>query len=147
MSPTKSIYAVEAQNGMLKIGVSASPKSRAAAIHAHSPIPCRLIATWPGTTKEEFALHRRFAAYRGHSEWFRIEGDLAEFVREVFGRGLDEVECWGGPDPLDREEKRRLLSAKQSAAIKAAWAYARLHPHKTGYRPRLRPTPDLQAAS
>lgn len=41
------IYVVEAQNGLIKIGVSASPKSRAQMIHQLSPVPCRLVAIQP----------------------------------------------------------------------------------------------------
>jgi hypothetical protein len=114
------VYVVEAQNGVIKIGVSCSPKSRALAIHQHSPVPCRLIAALPGETKDERRLHRRFAEQRSHCEWFRIEGPVAEFVSFVRGTGVDRVPDWDELVFPAANERRAAATARQ----KALWADA-----------------------
>lgn len=119
-----SIYVIEAQNGMCKIGCSTTPQSRAEMVHAHSPVPVRLIATWKGIMSDEFALHRRFEAYRGHSEWFRIEGDLADFINGVRGLNVD-VQEWGAITWKAKKERRIPTAEKrrqQSVSMKECWA-------------------------
>lgn len=91
------IYVVEAQNGVLKIGSSAVPHERAATINQHSPVPCRLVAMWPGDSGDESALHKQLAPYRSHCEWFRIEGPVAEFLECARGTGLVEIRPWSSP--------------------------------------------------
>lgn len=116
---SRFVYVVEAQSGFVKIGTSSSPRSRATIIHQSSPVPCRLIAIFPGWRKEELALHKQFAAQRAHCEWFRIEGPVAEFVEQVRGSGC-EVETWGGIlSPAERIARGR---ATQAAAMRANWA-------------------------
>lgn len=115
------IYVVQAQNGFIKVGVSANPESRAYTIHVHSPIPCRLIAKWPGSMADEQAVHRRLAEYRIHSEWFAAVGDARAFVAEVFGRGV-EVGDWV---ELTREGRAAALAEgrlRRAQAMRDAWA-------------------------
>jgi hypothetical protein len=100
------IYLIEAQNGLVKIGVTVNPKTRAAAYQTHSPVPLRLIAWWPGSQADEAELHRRFNPFVSHCEWFRIEGELAEFLAGVRGVGVgrvrewDEIVCAPGETPM-----------------------------------------------
>lgn len=117
------VYVIEAQSGLIKIGFSNNPASRAYTVRQHSPVPVRLIAKWQGQVSDELAEHSRFEAYRSHNEWFHVEGEVAEFVRSVFGRGLDlppeEFETLLHSATLER--KKAYLS-RQSILMKAKWA-------------------------
>lgn len=77
---TRSIYVVGFSN-YVKIGFTAGPIAyRLAAIQTGCPERLDVIAVIDGSPKDEMALHKRFAAYRTHGEWFRREGDLAEWI-------------------------------------------------------------------
>lgn len=74
------------QNGrrrVVKIGYSGDHVERMGSLQAASPDRLRLIATIPGSPAVEAELHRRFRAYRVTGEWFRLEGELAEYVAEL----------------------------------------------------------------
>lgn len=116
------LYVIEAQNGVLKIGSSETPFSRAAACHAHSPVPCRLIAAWEGKREEEARLHHSFAAHCSHSEWFRIEGVVAAFADFVRGTGVEAIPEWDAISFAGRDERRRIAAGRRSAALKAKWS-------------------------
>ena len=47
-----------------------------------------LLATLPGDATDEFSVHYSFADQRIEGEWFRLEGELAEFVATLRGPGL-----------------------------------------------------------
>lgn len=73
----KGVYVI-GYGPYVKIGVSTNIKYRMAALQ--TPEPAILYATLDGWVKEEKALHRRFDAYRLNGEWFRNDGDLAEWI-------------------------------------------------------------------
>jgi Meiotically Up-regulated Gene 113 (MUG113) protein len=54
----------------VKIGHSTNPKSRIRSIQTMSPTPIDVLWTHPGRKEHETLLHRAFAAYRQHGEWF-----------------------------------------------------------------------------
>lgn len=128
MSPirgdSKFIYLAEAQNGLVKIGVSSWPVSRVAAINLHSPIACRLIAMWPGYTDDERALHRRFAAFRRHNEWFVMHGEMLAFVDANRGVGVS-VGPWPDCTPGDHLSRAERTSKRLSELAKTSWARRR----------------------
>jgi len=73
----------------VKIGRSGNPRRRLEQVRrgdgvvidaSVNPADSQLIYEMPGHVKEETALHRRFKAYRTAGEWFRIEGELEEFI-------------------------------------------------------------------
>lgn len=117
-----SLYLIEAENGLVKIGCSKWPAERLKAVRLHCCEPTRLIAAWPGRKADELALHARFEAYRIHTEWFRPEGEFASFVDEMLGHGVERIEDWSEcryrPSALVAEERRK----QKSEAMKAAWA-------------------------
>jgi hypothetical protein len=119
---TKRIYLIESKVGTLKIGCSVDPHSRAARISATSPCPVRLIAIFAGGYPDERELHRRFAEHRSHNEWFRMEGEVIEFVASVFGSGIDRVASWSDCDRPPSRERRALVYARIAAATRARWA-------------------------
>lgn len=115
----KMVYLIESECGRIKLGSSSSPERRLATFSAQSPRPLRLIAKWPGSTRDEQAIHRRFRAYRTHNEWFRPEGEFGEFVAWKRGDGVDEITDWVTLTWSEKREQRRL---SQSASMKAHWA-------------------------
>ena len=80
------VYIARIRDGAVKIGHSINPYRRTATLYAE------LIAILPGGYAYEQELHRRFADHRlpniGH-EAFNPKGDLAEFIVEVTGTGLN----------------------------------------------------------
>lgn len=95
MSTTPTfIYLIEAQNGLVKIGIGQKVRDRYQATRLHSPILTRLIACWPGAQIDEDALHERFRAFREHGEWFALRGEFAAFVERSRGLGVSSIPAW-----------------------------------------------------
>lgn len=118
------IYVIEAKSGVCKIGCSYNPKSRADMVYLHSPIAVRLIAVWQGAQKDERELHLRFADHREHSEWFRIEGNLASFIAEISGLNV-EVPDWSEVSWKSRDARNAVSAERrqrQSMLMKQCWA-------------------------
>lgn len=70
----------------IKIGKSTGrPDARIRELQTGCPYPLTLIAHIVGGLREEFALHKRFAQYRTHGEWFKHEGELAAHIRVLAG--------------------------------------------------------------
>lgn len=79
------VYFIEAVGlGLIKIGVANSVRARMAQLEKMSPAPlkelCRLETDRLGSLEKE--LHRRFAEYRSHGEWFRAEPPILAFIAE-----------------------------------------------------------------
>ncbi|WP_210381148.1 GIY-YIG nuclease family protein [Microvirga zambiensis] len=115
------VYVVEAQNGLVKIGCSRVPESRAALISAHSPVLARLIAKWPGSQAEERELHARFSEYRHHNEWFSLVGPVAAFAAEVRGKDV-EIPGWDCLMSLAEHERKLQRSERASRRARERWA-------------------------
>lgn len=88
MAPTKRnvphVYFV--QNGRskrVKIGYSSHYRSRVGNIQSGTPDKLRLLGVVRGGKAVESELHKRFASYRISGEWFRFEGELAEYVQSL----------------------------------------------------------------
>jgi len=68
----------------VKIGkATGSPDARIRDLQTGCPYPIRLVAHVCGGLREEQTLHQRFASLRTHGEWFRHEGELAQYIQEV----------------------------------------------------------------
>jgi len=63
---------------LVKIGFTTNLESRMKVVPHEE-----LLATMPGTMKDERRLHRQFADLRQTGEWFRHEGDLPRFIQEL----------------------------------------------------------------
>ena len=85
------IYVIQPEpGGPVKIGYTretapGSVRRRMAALEPGCPWPLKLVCTLPGGRYEEAQLHDRFAALRVHREWFRLEGELALWLRGLAG--------------------------------------------------------------
>lgn len=64
----------------VKIGTTANFKPRLQKIRAATPFPISVVSIQYGDVAKERELHERFAAYRHHYEWFRVEGELATYL-------------------------------------------------------------------
>ena len=81
------MYVITA-NGSVKIGISTNPDVRFRGLANSSAEPLTLVATFAddrGGKALESELHARWAEYRTHGEWFRLEGELAEWVDSLRG--------------------------------------------------------------
>lgn len=95
--------------GLIKIGMSEDPDRRLGELQVGSDQPLRLVAVIPGVS--ESMLHRHFAPYRVHGEWFEPAEPLVKFVEwlyrdadELFQMVRDGADAWarmpcGGPCP------------------------------------------------
>lgn len=72
----------------VKIGKTIDIHQRLTAIRALTLSDTELLATEPGYTRRERALHDRFATYRTHHEWFALKPKLVTYInglREAAG--------------------------------------------------------------
>lgn len=116
------VYVIEAQLGVIKVGWSYTPLGRLKTVRTHSPVPVRLYAFWPGTMDDERDIQFRLRAHRTHCEWFRIEGETIDFMREARGRGVEAVEDWASLGSPASEDLRLRKAAARSARMKEVWA-------------------------
>ena len=76
------VYFIGTEHGPIKIGWSANPRSRLAALQIHQAEPLILFCATPGSLQEEACLHELFKADRMMGEWFRRSPELeAEIER------------------------------------------------------------------
>lgn len=66
--------------GMVKIGTTRNLEQRLMDIRISCPVPIRVVYQRPGGHRMETEFHRRFAAQWSHGEWFRMEGELRDFL-------------------------------------------------------------------
>ena len=74
------IYIIGFSN-FVKIGWSYFISRRIEEIQVGVPEKLIVYRCLEGTMQHEKALHRRFSKYRLRGEWFRLEGDLAEWIK------------------------------------------------------------------
>lgn len=70
-------------SGRVKIGFSEQHRVRMTTLQGASPDDLSLIGVLPGTMKSEKRLQRRFAKYKIRGEWYRVEGELAKFIKTL----------------------------------------------------------------
>ena len=74
------------QGAMYKIGFSRNPKRRRADLSRQCGYPLVIVGTCAGTAAKENALHKEFAAWRTHGEWFRLlDEQVAVLKRRLEG--------------------------------------------------------------
>jgi hypothetical protein len=80
-----TVYIVAANEEFCKIGFtgSSTAQRRIEEIQNHCPYELRLILETSGGRPLEQALHTIFAPFNHRGEWFRLEGDLLDFCREI----------------------------------------------------------------
>jgi hypothetical protein len=65
----------------IKIGWSESLADRLRHLQLALPVKIKVYASFSCAKVNERILHRRFRKYRTRGEWFRIEGDVAEWLK------------------------------------------------------------------
>lgn len=86
------VYFIEARTaGLVKIGYASNPVDRMKSIQGMSPVKVSLVGFMEGDMQDERDLHRRFAEYRSHGEWFRFEGDVYDYIKEVCDAGIGTI--------------------------------------------------------
>lgn len=77
------VYFVRAGQ-FIKIGFSCDVRARVDSFRIGCPYEIELLGTVLGGAKKEHEFHRRFRDLHYRGEWFRLDGELAEYVREEF---------------------------------------------------------------
>jgi hypothetical protein len=79
-----SVYFIHApETGLLKIGFAKDPLQRLMKAQVDSPTRLILVAVEEGDAVVEAARHAQFADLRVRGEWFRFEGEVADFVASL----------------------------------------------------------------
>lgn len=80
------VYFITDDAGHVKIGATANPEERLGQLQIGNAHRLRLIATEPGGELREAELHRAFARYHVHGEWFMLGGELARYLLKMPAR-------------------------------------------------------------
>lgn len=75
----------------VKIGYGNNVKTRLSKLQVGSPHELVLVHHHVGNRDDEASYHRRFAKYHYRAEWFKIKGDLAEFLAKARQRIPEKV--------------------------------------------------------
>jgi hypothetical protein len=107
------IYVIQADNGMLKIGVSTNPSARLAQLRTSSPF--KLTFAYMGALRcsgyaVEAEAHRTLAGYRQNGEWFNCPADMAVAAIGAAAYRLGEPLTSG--DPKLADEIVRMVAAE-----------------------------------
>lgn len=78
--PSGSVVYFIKNGGLIKIGTSVSLEERVRHMALNK---AAILATEPGGRDREQELHRRFARYRDHGEWFRPGRELLAYIGSV----------------------------------------------------------------
>lgn len=73
--------------GPIKVGCSTEPKRRLEDLLTWSPLRLEIVATMPGTLKDEGFLHRCFAKSHSHREWFHPSPEIQLALTTIFDGG------------------------------------------------------------
>lgn len=77
------VYFIADEQGFIKIGFSTNVRARLSSLSTSTRQRLEVLATVPGTIRDEADLHRRFAHLHARGEWFRAGDDLRNYIAEV----------------------------------------------------------------
>ena len=83
LSAAHRVYFIEGPGGLVKIGTSLGVADRLKALQTGSPTPLRLIGDITGDTTTERQIHKHFAKYRRHGEWFACLPQIKTLLKEI----------------------------------------------------------------
>lgn len=78
------VYAIQAGRHV-KIGKSVNIADRLSTLQTAHPEPLHFLGMLSPEPEEERWFHRKLGKYRAHGEWFRLEGEVIETIRQVRG--------------------------------------------------------------
>lgn len=83
-APALTIYVIRPESGLaVKIGITQNLDKRLRMLRTGTYEDLTVVWSGPGNLRIEQALHERFAAYRLQGEWFRLEGEVLEWVESL----------------------------------------------------------------
>ncbi len=77
------LYFIQAENGLIKIGVCFDAALRFSQLSRISPIKLTLLGSIPGNLSKEKEIHTKFKNLNSHGEWFRPDKELLGFIKEA----------------------------------------------------------------
>lgn len=119
-TPTEYVYVIGSPDShTVKVGRSADPESRIAAIQTMSPVKLTVLWRTEGGAALEAALHRRFVEFRSHGEWFDFPGGdgVARVQAAVVEVAAEQQEA--ARRRQERRERRR--KALKDSKIRKVW--------------------------
>lgn len=91
----QSVYVIEAEDGLLKIGISKNPRQRLSDLQTGSPRPLRLVHVQEcnGVAQiVEQRAHVQLAKYRKEGEWFEIDRAVAiDAIEQIAATYCEDV--------------------------------------------------------
>lgn len=81
----RQVYFVKNTKGLIKIGSTMTVIERIKQLETGASEELTLLAQIDGSTATEAALHRRFAEYRVHGEWFSPGESLVTYIQIISG--------------------------------------------------------------
>jgi hypothetical protein len=120
------IYVAEADNGMLKIGVSTNPGARLAQLRTSSPF--KLSLAYVGALRcdgyaIEAAAHETLSRHRLEGEWFNCPPEAAVAAISAAAYKLGEPIASGDPKLADEIVRTVAAINETAAAPKRFWAW------------------------
>lgn len=82
-----SVYFLQRQDGMIKIGFAKDVAARIRQLHPAAGSELVLLALTTGGITKETDLHKKFHHLKHHREWFRPEPELLAFIANINGQG------------------------------------------------------------
>jgi hypothetical protein len=131
------VYLVGAESGtgLVKIGTTTTAVSkRLSALQTGSPVRLTVLWTTPGGVALESRLHRIFAAYRRHGEWFDLGPDAVRAIRGALPAAL--AKPTPDPDPVlvTYPDPGPRLTARQGLALEVLASSGPIGPAELGRR-------------
>lgn len=88
------VYAVLAENGLVKIGSAMNPKERILYLQGQSPVRVKLelLGSLIGSRDLERTIHRRLRQHCSHGEWYRNEGEAKRVIDAIVAKDAQGLE-------------------------------------------------------
>lgn len=114
----------------VKIGHAMDPRSRLRDLQVGNPEKLELLMVIEGGRRTECEIHKRFAEQRLAGEWFRIEGDLREYMAKVYREKRSRIsrQRW------KRERREKLYDPRQ--VYQCIFCGAKVMADESGHLPR-----------
>jgi hypothetical protein len=118
-----SIYFIQSpDSGFVKIGFTEGDvHHRLKALQTGNPNTLILLGSITGTKKDELDLHKKFSPLAVNGEWFRLDGPLAEFVRQRLTTADNGCPPEPEPVPVPEPEPEPDKQARDPIPLPQPW--------------------------
>lgn len=114
------IYFVGTKTRCVKIGFTDCIRHRLGELQVGNHEKLHLIAWIDGDRELEAEMHERFRAYQIRGEWFRLEGGLREFVKQLYFQRINSKPVKLTAIEREHLEVTRVLESNDEQAMRAA---------------------------